>query len=228
MVRRYDENRSAWCSRMASTTTSALTRCLRSVTCCPRTIPDAGLGLRPALKPRPAPKAVPVDKARLLSPVANPGKVIAAPVNYKKHLEEALADKGIHHGNLIGEIHKVGCFLKATSAVAGAGEGVALVHTDRRNDHEVELAVVIGKTAKNVSAARALDHVAGYCIGLDMTIRGPEERARVARLLPRSAPDGHGRRARRSGPALASISQRRAAAERAYQRPDLPVAEPIA
>ena len=139
----------------------------------------AGLaGLRPALDAAARKsKAVPVDRVKLLSPVANPGKVIAAPVNYTKHLQEALADKGIHHGNLIGEIHKVGCFLKATSAVAGAGEGVALVHTDRRNDHEVELAVVIGRTAKNVPAERALSHVAGYCIGLDMTIRGPEERS---------------------------------------------------
>jgi 2-keto-4-pentenoate hydratase/2-oxohepta-3-ene-1,7-dioic acid hydratase in catechol pathway len=122
-------------------------------------------------------KAVAVEKVKLLSPVANPGKIIAAPVNYTKHLEEALADKGIHHGNLVNEIHKAGMFLKATSAVVGPGEGVKLIHTDRRNDHEVELAIVIGKTAKNVSAAQALDYVAGFCIGLDMTIRGPEERS---------------------------------------------------
>jgi 2-keto-4-pentenoate hydratase/2-oxohepta-3-ene-1,7-dioic acid hydratase in catechol pathway len=120
---------------------------------------------------------VPLAHVKLLSPVANPGKIMAAPVNYTKHLQEALADKGIHHGNLIQEIHKAGLFLKATSAVVGAGEGVKLVHTDRRNDHECELAVVIGKAAKNVKAAQAMDHVAGYCIGLDMTIRGPEERS---------------------------------------------------
>ncbi|OAI51988.1 2-hydroxyhepta-2,4-diene-1,7-dioate isomerase [Betaproteobacteria bacterium SCGC AG-212-J23] len=122
-------------------------------------------------------KGKPVSKVKLLSPVANPGKIIAAPVNYTKHLQEALADKGIHHGNLVHEIHKVGMFLKATSALVGPGEGVKLIHTDRRNDHEVELAVVIGKKAKNVKAEKALDHVAGYCIGLDMTIRGPEERS---------------------------------------------------
>jgi 2-keto-4-pentenoate hydratase/2-oxohepta-3-ene-1,7-dioic acid hydratase in catechol pathway len=98
-------------------------------------------------------------------------------VNYTKHLQEALADKGIHHGNLVNEIHKAGMFLKAASAVVGPGEGVKLVHTDRRNDHEVELALVIGRAAKNVSAAEALDYVAGFCIGLDMTIRGPEERS---------------------------------------------------
>ena len=122
-------------------------------------------------------KAIPAERVKLLSPVANPGKVIAAPVNYTKHLEEALADKGIHHGNLVNEIHKAGMFLKATSAVVGAGEGVKLVHTDRRNDHEVELALVIGRTAKNLSEAEAPGVIAGYCIGLDMTIRGPEERS---------------------------------------------------
>jgi len=122
-------------------------------------------------------KALPVEKVKLLAPVANPGKIIAAPVNYKKHLAEALADKGIHHGNLVQEIHKAGMFLKAPSSLVGPGEGVKLVHTDRRNDHEVELAVVIGKRCRNVKAAQAMDCVAGYCIGLDMTIRGPEERS---------------------------------------------------
>jgi 2-keto-4-pentenoate hydratase/2-oxohepta-3-ene-1,7-dioic acid hydratase in catechol pathway len=118
-----------------------------------------------------------VSEAQFLSPVANPGKIVAAPVNYKKHLEEVLAQKELHHGNLINEIHRAGLFLKATSSVVGASQGVELVRLDRRNDHEIELAVVIGARAKNVSAADALDCVAGYCIGLDITIRGPEERS---------------------------------------------------
>ncbi|HEY9532245.1 MAG TPA: fumarylacetoacetate hydrolase family protein [Burkholderiales bacterium] len=139
----------------------------------------AGLGkLKAKMEATARPSAgLAVSTVRLLSPVANPGKIIAAPVNYTKHLQEALADKGIHHGNLVNEIHKAGMFLKATSAVVGPGEGVKLVHTDRRNDHEVELAVVIGKAARNVSAAEAQSCIAGYCIGLDMTIRGPEERS---------------------------------------------------
>lgn len=122
-------------------------------------------------------RALPLERVRLLSPVANPGKIIAAPVNYRKHLEEALADKGIHHGNLVQEIHKAGLFLKATSSLVGPGEGVKLVHLDRRNDHEVELAVVIGKRGRNIKKEQAMQHVAGYCIGLDITIRGPEERS---------------------------------------------------
>src|SRR5688572_32979047 len=121
---------------------------------------DALIANLQLLKNAKAGKVVPLEKARLLSPVANPGKIMAAPVNYTKHLEEALADKGIHHGNLVSEIHKAGIFLKATSAVVGAGEGVKLVHTDRRNDHEVELAIVIGKPAKNVSAADAVNYIA--------------------------------------------------------------------
>ena len=118
-----------------------------------------------------------LDGVRLLSPVTNPGKIIAAPVNYKKHLEEVLAQKELHHGNLINEIHRAGLFLKATSSLIGPSQTIELVHLDRRNDHEVELAVVIGKPARKVSAAKALDYVAGYCIGLDITIRGPEERS---------------------------------------------------
>src|SRR3954469_10249547 len=134
--------------------------------------------LKPEIE-RAAKSAKPVlaEKAKLLSPIANPGKIIAAPVNYKKHLEEALADKGIHHGNLVQEIRKADMFLKAPRSLVGHGEGVKLVHTDRRNDHEVELAVVIGKRCRNVKAADAAERVAGCRIRLDMSITGPEERS---------------------------------------------------
>ena len=125
----------------------------------------------------PAAQSVPLSAVTLLSPVANPGKVVAAPVNYQRHLDEVRGDEGLHHQNPINTIQRAGLFLKATSALAGAGEGIALRMLDRRNDHEVELAFVIGKTARAVSKRDALDYVAGYCIGLDITIRGPEERS---------------------------------------------------
>jgi 2-keto-4-pentenoate hydratase/2-oxohepta-3-ene-1,7-dioic acid hydratase in catechol pathway len=114
---------------------------------------------------------------KLLTPVANAGKVVAAPVNYKKHLEEARADPELHHQNQIAEIQRVGLFLKATSSVIGPSEGIVIRHPDRRTDHEIELAAVIGKTASKVTRGEALDHIAGYCIGLDITVRGPEERS---------------------------------------------------
>lgn len=126
-----------------------------------------------------------VAEVALLSPIANPGKVIAAPVNYLKHLQEARDDHEIHHQNDIGEIQRVGLFLKATSSVEGAAAGVTIAKPDRRNDHEIELVAIIGKAGKDIPAAQALDHVAGYCVGLDMTVRGPEERSM------RKSPDGY-------------------------------------
>src|SRR5436309_6000142 len=122
---------------------------------------------------------LPVAGLRFWSPVANPSKVIGAPVNYQKHLDEVRSDAQLHQGSEAhtAPIHKTGLFLKASSSLVGPGEGIALRKLDRRNDHEVELAVVIGKTANNVSGTEALEYVAGYSIGLDLTIRGPEERS---------------------------------------------------
>jgi len=128
---------------------------------------------------------VPLSEAELLSPVASPGKIIAAPVNYVKHLQEVLDDHNLHHDNQINHIQRAGLFLKATSSLVGAGAGIPLRKLERRNDHEVELAVVIGKRGNNISREDALDYVAGYCIGLDITIRGPEERSL------RKSPDGY-------------------------------------
>ncbi|AMN40522.1 fumarylacetoacetate hydrolase family protein [Rhodoplanes sp. Z2-YC6860] len=120
---------------------------------------------------------VDVSEVKLLSPIANPGKVIAAPVNYQKHLEEAAADTKTFPQHHVRRIHETGLFLKATSSVVGPGEGVQVRFPDRRTDHEIELAVVIGKSCNEVAASAALDVVAGYLIGLDMTVRGPEERS---------------------------------------------------
>jgi len=122
---------------------------------------------------------IPVADVKLLSPVANPSKIVAAPVNYQKHLDEVRGDAQIHQntqGNTI-TIHQAGLFLKANSSLVGPGEGIALRHLNRRNDHEVELAIVIGREARNVDAADALNYVAGYAIGLDITIRGTEDRS---------------------------------------------------
>ena len=127
----------------------------------------------------PGAPALPLAGVRLLSPVANPGKLIAAPVNYQKHLDEVKTDSHLSAGNPghTLTIHNAGVFLKATSSLVGAGEGVAVRRPDRRTDHEVELAFVIGRTASNVSRSEALAYVAGYCIGLDITIRGSEDRS---------------------------------------------------
>ena len=120
-----------------------------------------------------------LDGLKLLSPVANPGKLVAAPVNYEKHLAEVKSDASLHQNTASHTmtIHKAGVFLKATSSLAGPGEGVALRVPDRRTDHEVELAFVIGRTASRVPRTEALRYVAGYAIGLDISIRGTEDKS---------------------------------------------------
>jgi len=118
----------------------------------------------------------PVSAVRFKSPVANPTKIVNAPINYHAHIDEAEKDQGIAHGREIKNknIWDWGLFLKANSALIGFGEEIVLRWPDRRNDHEIELAVIISKTCNKVKKEDALDYVAGYAMGLDMTIRGPE------------------------------------------------------
>ena len=122
---------------------------------------------------------LPVAERMFLSPVASPGKLVAAPVNYHAHLDEVRADKALHQNNPAHTvtIHTAGLFLKATSSLVGPGEGVVTRKPDRRTDHEVELAVVIGKEGSNIARADAMEYIAGYTIGLDITIRGTEDRS---------------------------------------------------
>ena len=119
----------------------------------------------------------PVSEVRFLSPVANPTKIIGTPANYEAHAAEARADAEINVGKSPRTIEQQGLFLKATSALIGPSEGVAVRFPDRRTDHEAELGLVIGKTTSRISYENALDVVAGYAIALDMVVRGPEDRS---------------------------------------------------
>lgn len=124
-----------------------------------------------------------VSDVKLLSPVANPPRIIGAPLNYKLHVDEA-ADPAIHHGVQLANydgfatpIDKHGLFLKSQTGAVGPGDGIEIRFPGRRNDHEVELAVIIGRGGRNIPRDYALDHVAAYTIGLDMTVRGTEDRS---------------------------------------------------
>ena len=128
-------------------------------------------------KARPGAQAIPLASVHLNSPVANPSKIIGAPVNYQLHIDEANRDKDLHQNRTILTIDTAGPFLKSCSSLVGASDGVGLGFASRRHDHEIELAVVIGKAGRNIPIDRAMDHIAGYAIGLDMTVRGPEDRS---------------------------------------------------
>jgi len=126
----------------------------------------------------PGARRIPVKDATFLSPVAAPSKIIGVPVNYIKHAEEAASQTDVfplRHQQ--GSVQEQGFFLKANSSLVGPGEGVRLRFPERRSDHEMELGVVIGKYANNVPEDGALGYVAGYCIALDMVVRGPEDRS---------------------------------------------------
>jgi len=126
-----------------------------------------------------------LSETALDAPVPRPGKIIGAPVNYHAHLEEARADRALHQGAKVHPIDEIGLFLKAGSALAGPGATVALCRPDRRSDHEAEVVVVIGREGRDIEPEQALGHVAGYSLGLDLSVRGREDRAM------RKSPDGY-------------------------------------
>ncbi|MFB6354666.1 MAG: fumarylacetoacetate hydrolase family protein [Halobacteriales archaeon] len=112
----------------------------------------------------------------LEAPVRRPGKVIAAPLNYEAHIVEVLADRDVDVEEWFS-IEDRGYFLKAPSSVVGPDDGVELPFADRRVDHEVELAFVMGEAVKDVDAADAWDAIFGYTVLLDISVRGEQDRS---------------------------------------------------
>ena len=119
----------------------------------------------------------PLADVRLISPVARPSKLMAAPTNYRKHIEEMAAKRGEAEHRHSSNIGEAGIFLKANSSLVGPSEGVPMRFPERRNDHEAEIVVIIGKEGTNIPRDKALEYVAGYTLGLDMTVRGQEDRS---------------------------------------------------
>ena len=118
----------------------------------------------------------PVDKVTLLSPIRRPGKILAAPDNYRAHTNEMQASAA-SFGRVPMALDQAGLFLKALSSLVGASAGVTRRFPERRTDYEVELVAIIGQEASDIDPKQALDIVAGYAIGLDITVRGPEDRS---------------------------------------------------
>ena len=117
--------------------------------------------LRPELERLAAGAApTPIDQVRLLSPVANPGKLICGMGNWK------------HHGAPAG---LMGFGFKATSALADPSDPVQIRWPDRVTMHEPELGVIIGRTCTAITEAQALDHVAGYTCAFDTTMKEVKE-----------------------------------------------------
>lgn len=109
------------------------------------------------------PETLPVvqNDPRLGAPVGRVGKIICIGLNYADHAAES--------GQPVPEQPVI--FMKATSAIVGAFDDVMIPPGSEKTDWEVELGVVIGDAARNVSREAALDHVAGYLIVNDVSER---------------------------------------------------------
>ncbi|WP_105386287.1 fumarylacetoacetate hydrolase family protein [Neorhizobium alkalisoli] len=102
-----------------------------------------------------------LQPARIGACVAGTGKFICIGLNYSDHAAET--------GATVPPEPVI--FMKATSAICGPNDDVLIPRGSEKTDWEVELGVVIGKTAKYVSEADAMDYVAGYCVSHDVSER---------------------------------------------------------
>jgi ureidoglycolate lyase/2,4-diketo-3-deoxy-L-fuconate hydrolase len=112
-------------------------------------------GIDPATLPR-------VDGGQRIGPcVGQVGKFICIGLNYSDHAAES--------GMTVPPEPVI--FMKATSAICGPNDGIEIPRGAEKTDWEVELGIVIGKAAKYVDEAQALEHVAGYCVVNDVSER---------------------------------------------------------
>ncbi|CAM3578383.1 fumarylacetoacetate hydrolase family protein [Paenibacillus lupini] len=98
--------------------------------------------------------------------VPEPGKIICIGLNYRKHAEET---------NMPLPEYPI-LFSKFNNALAAHGDAVPLPQATQKVDYEAELAIVIGRTAKNVTVDEALDYVFGYCASNDLSARDLQTR----------------------------------------------------
>ncbi len=129
----------------------------------PAQLSDAVLAKLSKLKADKLPlvKGKPQHSVRLGTPVAGIGKFIAIGLNYSDHAKEA--GMAIPNEPIV--------FTKAISCIQGPDDDVMLPKGGLKGDWEVELGVVIGKTARHVTQKAALDHVAGYVLANDVSER---------------------------------------------------------
>lgn len=104
----------------------------------------------------------PIDPSDLAAPISRPPKIVAIGLNYLDHAKESQMD--LPKSPLV--------FTKFSSSVTGPSDPIVLpVGLTKEVDYEVELGVVIGRTAKNVAVESALDHVFGYTVLNDVSAR---------------------------------------------------------
>jgi len=139
--------------------------------------------VRPALEDAAARgTARPLDEVRLQAPALNPSKIVACASNYAAHVEEMHGVQERTLGGVESWMMNFDVFLKAPSSLSGPRSDIVLppaeVEAGHEIHHESELVVVVGTGGKDIPEASALDHVFGYTIGLDITVRSTGDRSR--------------------------------------------------
>jgi 2-keto-4-pentenoate hydratase/2-oxohepta-3-ene-1,7-dioic acid hydratase in catechol pathway len=112
-----------------------------------------------------------LDDAKLAPPIERPGKLICLAGNYREHIEEsgfAVPDQK--------DVITQQLFLKPATAIIGHEDQIVIGDSNVKVGWETELAVVIGKRGRNITANQAIDHVFGYTILNDVSERGLNSR----------------------------------------------------
>jgi 2-keto-4-pentenoate hydratase/2-oxohepta-3-ene-1,7-dioic acid hydratase in catechol pathway len=124
-------------------------------------IAAGGAALRSAAERLAAAPVIDLDAVRSLAPLARPGKILCVGLNYADHTEES-GYKQPEHPTL---------FPRLASSLIAAGDPIVRPFVSDTLDYEGELVAVIGRGGRHIPKARALDHVAGYSIFNDASIR---------------------------------------------------------
>lgn len=121
-----------------------------------------------------------LSQVKLEAPVPKPGKVLAIGLNYADHVKEG--------GRPLPE-HQI-WFAKQATCIIGPNDSIEIPAASDKVDYEAELCVVIGKRCRNVPRARALEVVAGYTCGNDVSVR--DWQARSPTMMMGKGFDTHG------------------------------------
>jgi 2-keto-4-pentenoate hydratase/2-oxohepta-3-ene-1,7-dioic acid hydratase in catechol pathway len=139
---------------------------------------------------RPVPEDAwrPLDGLRVLPPV-RPAQILQSGANYRQHVIDLVISEGDSSREAAAAMMDARAatgepylFTGLPSAITGPGDQVVLPAEGRQHDWELEIAVVIGKAARRVTAESAMDHVAGYTICNDITTRDRLYRADLAKI----------------------------------------------
>jgi 2-keto-4-pentenoate hydratase/2-oxohepta-3-ene-1,7-dioic acid hydratase in catechol pathway len=123
-----------------------------------------------------------LDAVTLRAPTVGPSKILASASNYAEHVAEMHAVQERTLGRVEAWMMNFDVFLKSPSAIVGPADDIVIPPAIRAAGHEVhhesELVIIVGRGGHDIARDAALDHVFGYTIGLDITVRAEGDRSR--------------------------------------------------